>query len=89
MEAVVWENFKFLRWQNIEHEELYDLDSDPVEQANLAASRPQQVAIGRALLADHAEREAKRAEARGFSVPVQETLRPDEERLLRSLGYLQ
>lgn len=88
-EAVVWENYKFIREENADREELYDLESDADEQHNLARRMPDQVAIGRALLADHAAREAKRAEARGFGAPSQEPLTPDEERILRSLGYLQ
>lgn len=88
-EAVVWENYKFIRWENIHHEELYDIETDPNEQYNLALSMPEQVAIGKALLADHAAKEVIRAEARGFGVPEQAPLTPEEERILRGLGYLQ
>jgi arylsulfatase A-like enzyme len=88
-EAVVWDNYKYIRWERIDHEELYDIDSDPDDQHNLALRLPEQVAIGRALLADHATKEAKLAEARGFKTVPQEPLTPDEERILRGLGYLQ
>jgi len=88
-EAVVWENYKFIRWENIDHEELYEFESDPNELYNLAAQLPDQVEVGRALLADHASKEAKRAAARGFGPPSQEPLTPAEERILRGLGYLQ
>jgi arylsulfatase A-like enzyme len=88
-EAVVWQHYKFIRLENADHEELYELESDPDEHRNLAKSMPDQVAIGRALLTDHAAHEAKRADARGFVTPSREPLRPDEERILRRLGYLQ
>ena len=88
-EAVVWENYKFIRWENIDHEELYEFESDPNEMYNLAARLPDQVEVGRALLADHASKEAKRAAARGFGPPSQDPLTPAEERILRGLGYLQ
>lgn len=87
--AVVWENYKFIRWENFEHEELYDQDADPYEQYNLANRLPEQVAIGRALLADHVVKETERATARGFKRAQEEPLTPEEERILRSLGYLQ
>lgn len=87
--AVVWENYKFISWDNFEHEELYDQDADPYEQYNLANRLPDQVAIGRALLADHATKEAERAAVRGFKRAQQEPLTQEQERLLRSLGYLQ
>jgi arylsulfatase A-like enzyme len=88
-EAVVWENYKLIRWQNFEHEELYDQLADPYEQHNLADRLPEQIAIGRALLADHAVREAERAAARGLREAKKEPLTPEQERILRSLGYLQ
>ncbi len=87
--AVVWENYKLIRWLNFDHLELYDEISDPYEQYNLANRLPEQVAIGRALLADHSAKEAERAEVRGLKKPKQEPLTPEEERILRSLGYLQ
>jgi arylsulfatase A-like enzyme len=87
--AVVWENYKLISWLNFEHEELYDEDSDPYEQYNLANRLPEQVAIGRALLADHAVKEAERAAVRGLKKSKQEPLTSEEERILRSLGYLQ
>lgn len=87
-EAVVWENYKLIRWENLDHEELYEFKSDPNELYNLALQMPEQVAIGRALLADHAVMEAKRAAARGFKTPAQEPLTPGEEEILRGLGYL-
>lgn len=87
--GVVWDNYKFIRWENFEHEELYDQDADPYEQNNLADRLPEQVAIGRALLADHAVKEAERAAVRGFKKAEKEPLTPEEERILRSLGYLQ
>jgi arylsulfatase A-like enzyme len=87
--AVVWENYKLISWLNFDHEELYDQESDPYEQYNLANRLPEQVAIGRALLADHAAKEAERAAARGFERAQKEPLTPEEERILRSLGYLQ
>jgi hypothetical protein len=87
--AVVWENYKLIRWQNFEHEELYDQSVDPYEQYNLADRLPEQVAIGRALLADHAAKETERAAARGFKKAQKVPLTAEEERLLRSFGYLQ
>lgn len=88
-EAVVWEHYKYIRWERLNHEELYDFDTDPADQYNLALRLPEQVAIGRALLVDHAAKEAKLAAARGFEALPQEPLTPDEERVLRGLGYLQ
>lgn len=76
-------------WLNFDHLELYDEDSDPYEQYNLANRLPEQVGIGQALLADHAAKEAERAAVRGLKKPKQEPLTAEEERLLRSLGYLQ
>ena len=87
--AVVWENYKLIRWLNFDHWELYDQDSDPYEQYNIADRLPDQVAIGRALLTDHAAKAAERAEVRGLKKPKEEPLTEEEERLLRSLGYLQ
>lgn len=88
-EGVVWENYKLISWQNFEHYELYDQDSDPYEQYNLANGLPEQVAIGRALLAAHAAKEAERAAARGLRKAEKEPLTSEQERILRSLGYLQ
>lgn len=88
-EAVVWENYKYIRWENMDREELYEFESDPNERYNLAREMPDHVAVGQALLADHAAREAKRAAARGFEAPSQESLTPVEEEILRGLGYLQ
>jgi arylsulfatase A-like enzyme len=87
--AVVWENYKLIRWLNFDHWELYDVLSDPYEQYNLANRLPEQVAIGRALLADHAIKAAERAAVRGLKKPNQEPLTSEEESILRGLGYLQ
>jgi len=87
--AVVWENYKLISWQNFDHEELYDEESDPYEQYNLANRLPEQVVIGRTLLADHAAKEAERAAVRGFKTPKKVPLTIEQESILRSLGYLQ
>lgn len=88
-EAVVWSDYKYIRWTAVNHEELYALEADPTEQHNLASHQPEVVALGRVLLADHAQREARRAVVRGFRTPEQTPLTPAEEEILRGLGYLQ
>lgn len=88
-EAVVWDKYKFIRWTNADHEELYQLPSDPAERHNVLSHQPEAAALGRALLADHAKREAARAQARGFQALESAPLTPAEEGILRSLGYLQ
>jgi arylsulfatase len=88
-EAVVWNDYKYIRWTAANHEELYALEPDPTEQHNLASHYPELVALGRVLLEDHAQREARRAVVRGFRAPKLTPLTPAEQELLRSLGYLQ
>lgn len=88
-EAVVWDDYKFIGWENSDHEELYDLQSDPNEQHDLIGKRPELADIGRALIADHARRETQRAIDRGFEATREPSLTPEQEGILRSLGYLQ
>lgn len=88
-EAVVWNDYKFIRWENADHEQLYDLKSDPHEQRNLVRDRPQLAAVGRALIAEHARKEAQRANDRGFKAEHGRDLTTQEKDILRGLGYLQ
>ena len=88
-EAVVWKDYKFISWEDTGHEELYEMESDPHEQRNLIRDRPQLAAVGRALIAEHARKEAQRASERGFKAAHGRDLTTQEKDILRGLGYLQ
>jgi len=85
--AVRFGRFKYIRWSLCGKEELYDLESDPGEAVDLAATFPVELAEGRRLLGafDGAGQRARRL----LRLAEGETAELDRHTLerLRSLGY--
>jgi arylsulfatase A-like enzyme len=88
-EAVVFGNFKLIRWLNSARQELYDLGRDPGEMTDLSTSSLEKTAEGGKLL-DRFEAEGERGR-KGLGITRPERVPPDPETLkrLRALGYLQ
>lgn len=86
--AVRFGRFKYIRWTMSGKEELYDLERDPGERADLAGASPEELAEGRRLL-EELEAEGRRARQR-LRLPAGETAEIDGHTLerLRSLGYV-
>jgi hypothetical protein len=74
-------------WRAGAHVELYDLDRDPAERANLAGSRPVTVAFLRQELERFRELQAALLRRSGSGGAI--TLTPEEQEQLRALGYVQ
>jgi arylsulfatase A-like enzyme len=85
--AVRFGRFKYIHWTLSGKEELYDLERDPGETLNLAASSPAELAEGRRLLAGF-EADGRRARQL-LRLSDGETAEIDRHTLerLRSLGY--
>ncbi len=84
--AFVLGNWKLLAYTDEGRYELYDLDSDPTEQDDLASRQPKRVAELKRLL----ERQVAENEALGAGVEVQEAALTEAElERLRLLGYLE
>jgi arylsulfatase A-like enzyme len=74
-------------WRAGAHVELYDLDRDPGERANLAGSRPVTVAFLRQELERFRGLQAALLSRGGSGAAL--TLTPEEQEQLRALGYIQ
>ena len=85
--AVRFGRFKYIHWTMSGREELYDLERDPGEAIDLAASSPAELAEGRRLLAAY-EAEGRRARQL-LRLPEGDAAEIDRHTLerLRSLGY--
>jgi len=85
--AVRFGRFKYIRWTRSGREELYDLERDPEETADLAASSSAELAEGRRLLASF-EAEGRRARQL-LRLPEGDAaeIEPHTLERLRSLGY--
>lgn len=88
-QSVRFGGFKYIRWTTSGREELYDLQHDPGEKENLAASAPSDLAEGRRLL-ENFEAEGRKARQL-LRLTDGETTELDAHTLerLRSLGYAQ
>jgi arylsulfatase A-like enzyme len=88
-EAVVFGDFKLIRWMTSGRQELYDLGRDPGEAADLSASSPEKTAEGGKLL-DRFEAEGDRGRKRlGITRRERVPLDPEALKRLRALGYVQ
>ena len=88
-EAVIFGDFKLIRWMNTGRQELYDLGRDPREITDLSAASPEKTAEGGRLL-DRFEAEGERGRksleiARRERVPFD----PEATKRMRALGYVQ
>lgn len=88
-EAVLFDRWKLIREVDWGRTELYDLEADPEEFTNLAASRPEEVALGVALLGRQASEAAERRERLGLGEAQPITFDDNDLKLLKSLGYVQ
>lgn len=87
-QSVVLDGFKYIRFLDGSHEELYDLVHDPEEQMSIASLSPDVVERARNTLAEHSEMDVRLRErydliAREKATPHQGTIR-----VLKSLGYI-
>lgn len=85
--AVRFGRFKYIHWTMSGREELYDLERDPGERADLASSSPAELAAGRRLL-EGFETGARQARQL-LRLPEEEAAEIDRhtQERLRSLGY--
>ncbi len=88
-EAVIFGDFKLIRWLMSGRQELYDLGHDPGETTDLSTSLPEKTTAGGRLL-DRFEAEGERGR-KGLGITRPERVPPDPETLkrLRALGYVQ
>jgi arylsulfatase A-like enzyme len=87
-QVIVKDDWKYIRWTNVDFEELYDLAADPGEKVNLAQRRPRILSLLREdLRRHHAAAEAKRAE---FGIDPSSDVELDQATLnsLKALGYI-
>jgi choline-sulfatase len=86
-QAVLFGDFKLIRWQTSGRLELYDVARDPGEKTDLSASRPDRVTEGTRLL-DRFEAESDWARQRlGITRRERIPLDPEIMRRLQALGY--
>ncbi|HSS48424.1 MAG TPA: sulfatase [Thermoanaerobaculia bacterium] len=85
-EAILFGGFKLIRWETSGRQELYDVDHDPEETADLAASAPRKVKEG-GLLLDRRDAESNRARKELGLHRERVTLDPEAMKRLRALGY--
>jgi arylsulfatase A-like enzyme len=86
-EAILFGNFKLIRWTTSGRQELYDLARDPAETADLAASAPEKTAEGSRLL-DRFEAESERVR-KSLGIRRERALLDSEAmKRLRALGYI-
>lgn len=86
-QAVLFGDFKLIRWQTSGRQELYDVARDPGEKTDLSVSQPGRTAEGARLL-DRIEAESDRARkrlriTRRERVPID----PETRERLKALGY--
>ncbi|HEV2853544.1 MAG TPA: sulfatase [Thermoanaerobaculia bacterium] len=86
-QAVLFGDYKLIRWQTSGRQELYDLARDPGEKTDLSASLPDRIAEGTRLL-DRFEAESDRARKRlGITRRERIPLDPETRERLKALGY--
>ena len=88
-EAVVFDGLKYIRSLDWPREELYNLESDPKEQKNIAFLQPERVAKARELLRAKAARGTELRKLHGFGRSENAPRDPEAIERLRSLGYAQ
>ena len=86
-ETVRFDRYRYIVSRVDGREELYDLDSDPVERQSVAPARPEEVRRGAELLQAHAAAARALAKRLGIDGPA-EALDAETLRRLRSLGYV-
>jgi arylsulfatase A-like enzyme len=82
-------HFKLIRDTATGAEELYDIQADPGERANLAASQPERASALRAALDARLAALRSGAPARAPDPNAKPILSPEDERQLREIGYLE
>ena len=87
-EALVTEDWKYVRWLVSGREDLYDLRADPAEMHNVAGADEDRMSRVRALL-DQSRADADQLRST-WRIRVQETaeIDPATKESLRSLGYV-
>jgi hypothetical protein len=87
-EAVIFGDFKLIRWTVSGRQELYDLARDPGETTDLSASSEKTAEGGRLLDRFEAEGEQRRRTL-GITRPDRIPPNPETLKRLRALGYVQ
>ncbi|HEV7786085.1 MAG TPA: sulfatase [Thermoanaerobaculia bacterium] len=85
-EAILFGGFKLIRWETSGRQELYDMDHDPAETTDLAASTPRKVKEG-GLLLDRRDAESNRSRKELGVHRERVPLDPEAVKRLRALGY--
>lgn len=85
-EAILFGGFKLIRWERSGRQELYDVDHDPEETADLAAANPRKLKEG-GLLLDRKDAESNRARKELGIQRERVPLDPEAMKKLRALGY--
>ena len=88
-EAIAQGRWKYIRFEHVDREELYDLEADPSEQMNIAAREPERTETLEALISEHRleSEQLKRRYGIGRRASAEERRQLREQ--LRSLGYIQ
>jgi len=90
-QAVLFDGFKYIRYEVSGREELYNLREDPGEQRSLGPEAAERLRQGRELLSDHARRAEQQRACLGLQGVEGDGVQLTRENLkqLRDLGYLQ
>ena len=88
-EAILLDNWKYIRHPDSRLDELYHLLEDPHERMNLLLREAERGEQMRTLLDQHRAASAKLRERLGLHVRPSDGLQQDMERRLRSLGYVE
>ncbi len=88
-EVVVEGHWKYIRFEEEDRRELYDLAADPAEQMNIADREQGRVSELEAVIALHREKSAELKERYGIGRPASAEERERIREQLKSLGYIQ
>ncbi|UCE59962.1 MAG: sulfatase [Phycisphaerales bacterium] len=86
--SVVFDNFKYIRWDVSKREELFDLESDPGERYSVSSAYPEAITRGRQLFQAHMTHSDLLKKELGLSDAETATIDPKGMLNLKSLGYI-